>query len=521
VARTRLPAVVMALAVVAPLGPAADSSQARSEAHIPYGWVESGPLPVAGGAVFVQEDTPFDVRFVAPRQRSRVLTEFRPHRTRPVQGNDVLHVELDAAGSRVLAGFRVVRYEDEEGAQWEDEIFSELRTMSLGGPVLSLERCQRAGMASTDGRFVAYTPGCGRSSPGRQEIVIRDLSSLEEPPPVVLSLPFDLSLNNLQVAGRYLAGHVWGEGADNEERDRRAYVAVYDWVDQREVYRATGEGRKGPLFDAFGLQEDGTLAYTFQADAPGTPPPAGDYPGPVDTPGGRLKLGWMSPSEPFPHVLPFEPAATGLRIAGGRILFNRRAPARQGDRPGSGFGAVVTDLKGSGVLRVIQPANDVGALGGIGFDGKHVDYVMNRCGRYRMVFDTLAAIAAHGPVRNSRCPVALPVPSTLRVGRKGDLTVPVLCRRGCDPENHRFSLRLRDRPVELSLVSLPTSRLPNGRAIRGPMGRPTHAHLRLGQKSLERVRRAKRLAIDVRVKWLDFDGRRHTRPARTTLVYRP
>jgi len=507
--------------LVAGLGPAAARSDARSEAHIPYGWLESGPISVAGGAVFVQEDTPFDVRFVAPGKRSRVLTELAPHRTRPVQGNDALHVELDAAGSRVLAGFGVVRYESEGTTDWQDEIFYELRTTSLAGSALSFERCHRAGMGDTDGRFVAYTRGCVASAPGRQEIVIRDLSGVQEPPPVVLSLPFSSSLNNFQVAGRYLAGHVWGEGADNEERDRRAYVAVYDWVDQREVYRATGDGRKGPLFYGFDLQDDGTLAYTFQANAPGTPPPAGDHPGPVDTPGGRLKLAWMSPSEPFPHVLPFEPAAPDLRIARGRILFDRRATAAQRDARRSDFGNVVTDLKGSGVLRVIQPAHGVGILGGIGFDGKRVDYVLNRCGRYRMVFDTLAAIAARGPVRNSRCPVALPVARTVRVGRKGDLTVPVLCRRGCDPENHRFSLRLRARPVDLSLVSLPSSHLPNGRAIRGPVGRATRAHLRLGQKSLERVRRAKRLAIDVRVKWLDFDGRRHTRRARTTLVYRP
>jgi hypothetical protein len=148
---------------------------------------------------------------------------------------------------------------------------------------------------------------------------------------------------DIAIAGKYVA---W-----NERRD----VVVYDRAARRVAYRA----RVRPVgIDAdfhFDLQSDGKLAVAFRL---------------VEfARAGTTAIGWLSPSKPSLHLLPFRGSDTNIRIAGDRIAFQRFVSPKRS-------ALVVADLerRARTFARFAQPMR----LRGFDFDGRRLTWASDR-----------------------------------------------------------------------------------------------------------------------------------------------
>jgi hypothetical protein len=154
---------------------------------------------------------------------------------------------------------------------------------------------------------------------------------------------------DLALAGRYAA---WIDGSN---------VIVDDRVERRTAY-TTRIGPAGINVDmGIGLQSDGKLAVAYRlvefANA------------------GPLKVVWLSPSAPRPHVLRLRARHTEIRIAADRIAFERYISPDAGS-------LVIAGLAG-GVRTIARFDTSTKLRGGFDFDGRRIVWASDRIAKTR------------------------------------------------------------------------------------------------------------------------------------------
>jgi hypothetical protein len=464
---------------------------------------DAGPEPqyddwrvVSGGLVQtdVEFEGPFDVTFTPKRGAARVLTQLRrvahlsPPRD-PDAHRSYREASFDAAADRVVLGVSTYNVHEGEGAgpDFYRPERSELWTTTIGGRAVKLHGCDRGdvGPVSTDGRSVAWVgTRCERD---HTTIGVRDMSG--EGDVLTLTAPPARAFGDVQVAGDHVLAWIYEPTDFPGSEVAPDELAVYSRSSGAELLRIPGAG-------GYDLQQDGKVT-TLR----GTQKPCGD------------EVAWHSPTEPHAHVLTPAACEGPVLIAGDRILWARELSA-------TGYDTAVTDLAGAAAEQVFPPRDPPPAvdpaLVAFHFDGRRVGYFATGCGRDSIVVDTVAELAAGGPVALETCTASLrAVPATARLSRLGAFVATVGCPRGCRYGEVRLWDRAARRHLALEEDGSKRTSVSLRRAERGGSRR---VRLTLSATSRQRLRRAGRLAVELRVTLPQPDGPNRTYAKRLTLV---
>jgi hypothetical protein len=188
-----------------------------------------------------------------------------------------------------------------------------------------------------DGGIAAYLElDCTRQ---RLRVVVRDVAHDGRPRVLHDAALSGRCCRDIAVAGRYVA---WSNATD---------VVVYDRLAHRRAYTA----RIGRVDFSFDLDRDGKLAVAFPLRELAQP--------------GPIAIGWLAPSAPRLHLLPFRGSDTNIRIAGGRIAFHRFVSPKRSS-------LVVSDLqrRARTFARFAQPVR----LRSFDFDGRRLTWASDR-----------------------------------------------------------------------------------------------------------------------------------------------
>jgi hypothetical protein len=333
--------------------------------------------------------------------------------------------------------------------------------------------CRAATLESVrvDGRTVAYLgAGCDDDRTG---IGVRDMTSGAAR---TIRPPAGSRFYELRLAGRYVAALVEG---------RRDGIVVYDWRSGRQLHRVPALGVD------FALQRDGTLAYPDVGDA---------------CEGGEIR--WTS-REGRRHV-PRDPiCADGILLASDRILAIADQPPGEDPRTQ----VMLTDLDGGNRTPLFESSVPGWSLRfPLLFDGTRIGYATPNCeAGERIVVDTVAELAASGPIAHERCTVSMSrIASRATVGSRGGFRLVLACRNGCIGR-----IRLWDPAGQRHLAFYG---LGEAASVRAPRSRATRHEFTLERDEAERLRRAGRLELELRVEVQQLGAPSTTRSKPLTLV---
>jgi hypothetical protein len=179
----------------------------------------------------------------------------------------------------------------------------------------------------------------------RLRVVVRDVAQGKRPFVIRDASLTSGCCRDVAIAGRFVA---WNE---------RDGVVVYDRLARHVAYRARIGPKEGIDVElGFDLQRDGKLAVAYHlVEVARTVP---------------TTIGWLSPSAPRLHVLPFRGVDTQIRIAGDRIAFERFASPETSV-------LVVADLAGhaQAVAPVTRPMR---LRGDFDLDEQHLTWASDR-----------------------------------------------------------------------------------------------------------------------------------------------
>ena len=210
----------------------------------------------------------------APGQDPVLVHRVPPHRRRTLAG-------LEASSERFAVKVSTIE------SRSEDVVAFTLRAWGgpFKGPVEPVRApCGRADTIAVDGDRIAGGSTCGVAIHG---------------PAGVTTIPGG-DIHEVALAGRYVA---W----TGDE------VAVHDVVTGATVVRLTPRDVGSPAFEEVAVQPDGAVAFSYAT-------------------GAGQHLAWAAPGTPGARRLDTAPRFSGLRAAGGRLLYERRTGPREGRR---------------------------------------------------------------------------------------------------------------------------------------------------------------------------------------------
>ena len=266
----------------------------------------------------------------------------------------------------------------------------ELRGVSMAGTAAEWTRAcavepdARRGyvVAASGDALVSYAPGCTD-----QGLLVRLFSQRGA---VVRRLGDAYPDTPFGLAGPYVA---------YEDSDHA--LVVTDWRTGQRVYRAEVPGFAAGNNGGMAVQADGKVALAASIGA-----------------GCGGRAAWLSPVEPTLHELPVPTCDGGVRIAGDRIAFTREV---------NGLHELATsDLAGGDLVPV---ALSRVRYEGFDFDGGRLAWNVRRCHDYAIY---VADVRPGRPAPPGRidCPLHI-VRRPLRLGKRGEVRLPVRCPAGC------------------------------------------------------------------------------------------
>ena len=195
------------------------------------------------------------------------------HRLRPVENRNF--VALDASSERFAFTVGTTRRIDDDAFT----ITFRARGGPFKGPVEALGRCAES--IAVDGDRIAVGSPCGLAIHGPAGTTTIDAGDVHD----------------VALAGRYLA---W-TGDD---------VVVHDLTTGTDVLRMSARELRAGLLDEVAVQPNGVVAFSYGGE-------------------GWHRVAWAAPGTPGAIVLDAAPRVDDLRVAGGRVLYERRRGLRE------------------------------------------------------------------------------------------------------------------------------------------------------------------------------------------------